>query len=308
MIVSLSTRWNAGRHERGEAMLEEIRALGFTHVELGYDLHGALVPGVQAELKAGRMGVTSVHAYCPLPPVLPYPSPEPFTLASPDAALRASALHHLQNTIRFAAEIDAGVIVTHAGNVQMKPLTPRLIELCAAGEQYSDAYEKTRMKLLLAREKAVAPQMAHLYTGIEKLLPLLAETRRVLAFEMLPSWEAIPTEVELEKLLRHFDSPWVRAWHDLGHGQIRENLGLTSHARWVTRLGPWLAGMHIHDVVPPANDHLMPPLGKLDFALFRETGRRAIVRVLEPAPGTPAEAVSEGLAFLKTAWNLEETP
>lgn len=306
MIVSLSTRWNAGRHERGETMLEEIRSLGFTHVELGYDLNGALVPGVLADIKAGRIVVTSLHAYCPLPPILPYPSPEPFTLGSPDAAVRASALHHLQNTIRFAAEVGAAAVVTHAGNVEMKPLTPRLIELCAAGEQYSDAYEKTRMKLLLAREKAVAPQLAHLYAGIEAILPLLAETRRVLAFELLPSWEAIPTEVELEKLVNYFNSPWIRAWHDLGHGQIRENLGLTSHARWVTRLRPWLAGMHIHDCAPPASDHLMPPRGAIDFALFREAGRSTDIRVLEPAPGTPAEAVADGLTFLKKAWNLEE--
>jgi sugar phosphate isomerase/epimerase len=306
MIVSLSTRWNASRHECGETLLAEIRDLGFTHVELGYDLTPNLVPGVLAEIKAGRIGVTSVHAYCPLPAGLPFASPEPFSLSSSDATIRAAAAHYLQNTIRFAAEVGAGVIVNHAGNVEIRSQTPKLIELCSQGRQFDESFEKIRMKLLLAREKAVAPQLGCLYAGIEKLLPLLEETRRVLAFEILPSWEAIPTEVELEKLVRHFNSPWIRGWHDLGHGQIRENLGLINHARWVTRLQPLLAGMHIHDVRPPASDHLMPPDGALDFALFRDVGRSAIVRVLEPAPATTPAAVVAGLAFLRNAWNLTE--
>ncbi len=306
MIVSLSTRWNAGRHERGETMLDEIRALGFTHVELGYDLTPNLVPGVQAEVKAGAIGVTSVHAYCPPPAGLPFASPEPFTLSSNDATIRASAAHYLQNTIRFAAEVGAGVVVLHAGNVECRPLTPKLIELCGAGRQYDDEYEKVRMKMIVAREKAAPAQLAHLYAGLEKVLPLLEETGRVLALELLPSWESIPTETELEKLLQHFNSPRIRAWHDLGHGQVRENLGLTNHVRWVKRLQPWLAGMHIHDVRPPASDHLMPPDGALDFQLFREIGRGALIRVLEPAPRTPPETVAAGLAFLKNAWNLSE--
>ncbi len=306
MIISLSTRWNAGRHERGETMLEEIRSLGFTHVELGYDLTHNLVSGVLAEIKAGHIGVTSLHSYCPMPAGIPFPSPEPFTLASSDAAIRASALHYLQSTVRFAAETGASTVVAHAGHVEMKPLTPRLIELCAVGRQSDDAFEKTRMKLMLAREKAVAVHLDHLRAGIERLMPVLEETRRVLALELLPSWESIPTELELERLLQHFNSPWLRAWHDLGHGQVRENIGLTNHARWVSRLQPWLAGMHIHDVAPPATDHLMPPNGNLDFALFRDVGRSNIVRVLEPAPQTPPEAVVAGLAYIRKAWDLTE--
>lgn len=306
MIFSLTTRWNAGRHETGESMLDEILALGFDHVELGYDLRSHLVPGVLSRIKTGTIKVDSVHAYCPLPPVVPVPHPEPFTLSSPDPRVRASANHHLENTIRFAAEIGARVVVTHAGNVDMSPLSPKLVELTALGQQYSEAYDKIRMKLLLTREKAVASQLPHLYAAIEKLMPLLESTRRILALEILPSWEAIPTEVEMEKLVKHFNSPWLRCWHDMGHGQIRENLGLTSHARWVQRLRPILAGMHIHDVLPPASDHLMPPLGKIDFKLFRDAAQDDIVRVLEPSPAATAEEIVTGLQIIREAWLTQE--
>ena len=301
MIFSLTTRWNARRHETGESMLEEILSLGFDHVELGFDLTPNLVPGVQNMVAAGRIKVDSLHAYCPLPPV-PYPSPEPFTLSASDPNIRANALHYLENTIRFAAEIGARVVVSHAGNVEMKMLSPHLVELTAAGRQYDEVYEKARMQLILAREKAVTAQLPHLYAGVERLLPLLEETGITLAFEILPTWEAIPTEVEMEKLLSHFSSPRLRCWLDMGHGQIRENLGLISHARWAKRLRPWLAGMHIHDVRPPATDHLMPPAGTTKFELFKEVAQSDILRVLEPSPSVAAEDIVTGLKHIQSAW------
>ena len=301
MIFSLTTRWNARRHETGEAMLEEILDLGFDHVELGFDLTPNLVSGVRSMVAAGRVKVDSLHAYCPLPPV-PFPSPEPFTLSASDPNIRANALHYLENTIRFAAEIGARVVVVHAGNVEMKMFSPQLVELTAAGRQYDEDYEKIRMQLIVAREKAVTAQLPHLYAGIERLMPLLEETQRTLAFEILPTWESIPTEVEMERLLSHYNSPRLRCWLDMGHGQIRENIGLISHARWAKRLRPWLAGMHIHDVRPPATDHLMPPAGATKFELFKEVAQDDIIRVLEPSPSVAAEDIAAGLKIIQTAW------
>lgn len=306
MTFSLTTRWNAARHETGEAMIEEILELGIDHVELGYDLRAHLVPGVESMVQAGRVTVDSVHAYCPLPAAVPLAHPEPFTLASPNATLRDNAVHHLENTIRFAAAVGARAVVVHAGNVDMRPLSPRLAELAAAGQQYDEEYEKTRMKLLLAREKSVGRQLEYLYAGIGKLLPTLESTGRILALELLPSWESIPTEVELERIMTRFNSPWVRYWHDMGHGQIRENLGLSSHARWVKRLRPWLAGMHIHDVQPPVNDHLMPPQGTVNFSLFRDLAQGDIVRVLEPGPWVSAAEIVAGLKAVRECWNIRE--
>lgn len=282
-------------------MLEEILALGFDHVELGYDLTPNLVEGVRNRVATGQVKVDSIHAYCPMPPV-PFPSPEPFTLASSDPHIRANAMHYLENTIRFATEIGARVVVVHAGNVEMPMLSKYLMELTAAGRQYDEEYEKARMQLIVTREKAVVAHLPHLYAGIERLLPLLEETQRTLAFEILPTWEAIPTEVEMERLLTQYNSPHLRCWLDLGHGQIRENLGLTSHARWAKRLRPWLAGMHIHDVRPPATDHLMPPAGTTKFELFKEIAQDDIVRVLEPSPSVAAEDILAGLKIIRAAW------
>jgi GDPmannose 4,6-dehydratase len=55
----------------------------------------------------------------------------------------------------------------------------------------------------------------------------------VLGIENLPTWEAMPTELEFEAIFRRFGDRHIRYWHDLGHGQIRQNMGFINHERWL---------------------------------------------------------------------------
>jgi sugar phosphate isomerase/epimerase len=214
-------------------------------------------------------------------------------------------VQHTARTLRFAAEIGARVVVAHAGNVAMDHFSYQLAELCAAGRQYDEAYERLKMRCLIQREKKAPKQIKALRDSIEHLLPVVAETGVFLALENLPTWEALPTELEMEELLRDYGSAGLRYWHDLGHGQIRQNLGFIQAERWLERLQPWLAGMHVHDVLPPATDHAMPPRGCVDFARFQRFGAAVSMRVIEPTPRTPVEELREGYAFLQKAWAVE---
>jgi len=302
MIFALTTRWNAGRHARGEDMIEEILDMGFTHVELGYDTRIDLVPGVRHMIEQGAVQVNSVHNFCPVPMGAPRGHPEIFTFASADRRVRELAVTHTAQTIRFAAEIGARVVVTHCGNIDMPRYTEQLVALAEANEQYSPRYEKLKLKLQVTRDKKARKQLPYLYEALEQLLPVLQENNIRLAMENLPTWEAVPTEVELETLLQHMQTPHVGYWHDMGHGQIRENVGLINHERWLERLTPYLAGMHVHDVLPPGCDHVMPPRGKIDFARYKRFANRNIIRVIEPTPRTTREDIVEALNYLKECW------
>jgi sugar phosphate isomerase/epimerase len=303
MEFSLSTRWNAYRHESGEALVDEILELGFSCVELGYDLRHSQVPGVRERLESGQVTCSSVHNYCPIPIGAPRGHPELFSLSSLDERERESAVRYTGNTITFAAEVSAKAVVAHAGNVRTRRRTSKLIDLAESGRQHSAKYEKLKLKLLMERDKKAPRYIDQLCRSLEALLPILEDAAIPIALENLPSWEAIPTETELEMILAKFDSPWVRYWHDMGHGQIRENLGFISHQRWADKLAPYLAGMHIHDTQPPAGDHIMPPRGNICFSDFRNAANHARLRVLEPCPGTPAEYVAEGLRHLQSVWS-----
>lgn len=303
MTFSLTTRWNAGRHADGAAMIDEILDMGFGQVELGYDLRMDLVPGVEQRVKEGAVRIVSVHNFCPVPVGAPSPHPELFTLASGDRRIRESAVHHTAKTARFAAEVGARVVVAHAGNVEMTRFTSQLLALYEEGKQFTPLFDKTRLKLQITREKKAKKQIEFLKASLDQLLPAIADTGVQLALENLPSWEAIPTELEMEALLQQYGPQRLRYWHDVGHAQVRENLGLINPERWLERLGPWLAGMHIHDVVPPAGDHLMPPAGKVDFARLKRFAKGDVIRVIEPAPQVPKEQVVGALAFLRQAWD-----
>ncbi|MCO5062692.1 MAG: sugar phosphate isomerase/epimerase [Kiritimatiellae bacterium] len=302
MEFALSTHWNAARHASGENLVEEILALGFRRLELGYDLRRELVPGIQAMIKSGAVKVDSLHNFCPVPMGAVRGHPEIWTMAARDEAERESAIRHTANTLRFAAEVGARFVVVHAGNVEMPMISTQLFDLCIAHQQFSPAYERLRMKLQEQRDKKAPRQFDHLLRSLERIIPTLEETGVTLALENLPTWEAFPTEIEFEQIKRRFPTPLIRYWHDLGHGQIRQNIGFINHERWLERLQPHLVGMHVHDVHPPATDHVMPPRGQIDFTRFKSIGASDIVRVIEPSSRTPAEQVAEALVFLKETW------
>ena len=302
MVISLSTRWNAYRHGSGQAMIEEILELGVQHVELGYDLTLDLSMGVKEAVSNGAIVVDSVHNFCPVPTGAPMGHPELFYLCALDRRSRESAVRNTVKTIEFAAEVGARVVVAHAGRIYLGGLTQKLITLCEADKQYSPRYDKLKLKLLMKRERKVAKYIEALYLSLEELLPALDKADVCLALENLPSWETVPNEVEMETLCGHFDSPRIGYWHDLGHGQVRQNLGFISQRRWVERLAPYLKGMHVHSVEPPAFDHLMPPRGALDFEGFRTLAWNAGLAVMEPAPGTPECEVRRGIQMIEDAW------
>jgi sugar phosphate isomerase/epimerase len=306
MIIALSTRWNASRHASGESMADEILEAGFDHVELGYDFRVDLLPGLLKRLKAGSLGVVSLHAPCPIPLGLPSGNPEYYTLADTDESERAIAIRLVRDTIHLAADLGARVVVAHAGNVEMPHYSYRIMDLLNSRRPESWwtvwRLNRLRTRLDIGRIKAVQPHLDALARSLESLLPDLESMDVRLALENLPSWESVPSEAELGALLDRFRSPFVAAWYDIGHGVIRDKLGFSNPIRWLDKIQSRLAGMHIHDVDSRLNDHLAPGSGTVDFTLFRKWAEQDILRVVEVRPGLPVEALKTGLRTLRAAW------
>jgi sugar phosphate isomerase/epimerase len=304
--LAISTRWNAGRHHDGRAMIEEILALGLDRVELGYDLRAELIPGVKAMVEAGAVKADSVHNFCPVPVGAPRPHPELYTPGSADRREREYAVAHISKTLRFAAEVGATVAVCHSGNVDMTSFSMDLLRMAARNEQFTDKYEALKLKAQLQRDKRAPRQLDALAESLDALLPVVRETGVRIALENLPTWEAIPTELEAEQLMRRFHADGIWLWWDIGHAQIRENMGFVNAHRWLQRLAPYVAGFHVHDVVPPGQDHVMPPLGAVDFPALSAIARSDRLRVLEPAPDTDPAHIARAIEFLRETWNLTQ--
>lgn len=303
MDFHLSTNWNAARHASGEAIADEIRGLGFDGLEVGYQLSEAQADGIRARVVAGAIQVGSVHAYAPYPLGTPVGHPELFLLASRDDDDRAMALLLLQKTLAFAAEVGARAVVVHAGRIPISPDSNELIDTAEDEGVDSQRYRKLLQRNQRRRARRASRHLDALRRSLDALLPRCAKLNLRLGLENLPSWEAIPTEEEMLELLQHYPSSPLAYWHDIGHGQVRENLGWIRHREWAERLLPHTCGLHIHDVKPLAFDHLAPLQGQLPFADFACYGSAPVLRVFEPAPKTQSAALVAGLNHLRKIWS-----
>ena len=284
-------------------MIDEIRGLGFEQVELGHDLRADLVPGVRQAIDAGIVRVGSVHNFCPVPLGYLRGSPDLYSPCATDAQEQQSAVRNTRRTIEFASEIGADWVVIHGGRVEMADRTGELAQRYLRGERTGGAgYDKLRIRQLIEREKKGRRHLVILRRFLETLLPKVEALGCRLAIEIQPAWEGVPTELEVFDLLTEYNSANLRYWHDFGHGQIRENLGFINHRRWLERLQPFLAGMHIHDVAAPLRDHLPPGQGELDFARFAGIASGRMPRVLEPHPEITAAELTEGVCRLRREW------
>ncbi len=299
MHLALSTHWNGGRHRNGEAVIEEILELGFDRVELGYDLTMDLVAGVRSRILDGSVGVDSVHAYCPVPVGAPAGHPELYSLAARDSRLRALAVRHMEDTVRFAAEAGARVVVAHAGRVAMRSAADKLGRWLAEGKENESCYEKLKLKTMMRRDRKRGRHLDALHASLDELMPTLEESRVTLALENLPEWETMPTEVEaLDILDRYVDGP-IRLWHDVGHARIREAFGFACAEQWRKRTASGIVGVHLHESDGVRDVHRFPLREETVVSALKSLRPFDTFFVFEPAPGTEPAALRESLALFR---------
>jgi len=314
MRFSLSTNWNALRHDSGEALVDEIAALGFDALELGYHLTEELAAGVRRRVQAGGLPVESVHAYCPVPIGAPHGYPELYLLASSDEDERAMASLMVGRTLTFAASMGAKAVVLHAGRIFLRSIfgsvdTRKLVEVYLEEESAESVpYRRLLAKALRRRAVRVKKCYDGFCLSLEKLLPKFEQAGVALCLENLPSIEAFPDEREMPQLKQRFATPALAYWHDMGHGQVRENLGWAPHADSARALLPLTRGIHIHDVLPPASDHLAPGKGKIDFKAFSFFGSDGVIKVFEPGPDVTGTELAQSLRAVAQAWGAARAP
>ena len=124
--------------------------------------------------------------------------------------------------------------------------------------------------------------------------PLVEEASNqgiILGIENRSDFEAFPTERELLTLLQRFDTPHLRYWHDFGHAQMRESLGLLDHAQWLSEIAPYAAGAHLQDAAWPDKDHMIPFEGEIPFDRLVPLLPSSLPYILELSPGSKPEAI-----------------
>jgi sugar phosphate isomerase/epimerase len=301
-MYSFSTCWNSHRHTDGRAMLREIRDLGFEYAELSHGTRISLLPGIIDAVTAGEIKISTLHNFCPLPMGVNSSAPNLYRFTSDNPRERENAMRCTRKTMDLAVRLKAPLVVLHYGSIELKDYTGRLLDLAAAGQKETPKFEKLAAEALKKREGAKERCMERANELLRKLLPEAENAGLLLGIENREAVEELPIEADYGLLFKALASPAAVYWHDTGHAQIKENLGLINHAFHLESQRERLRGFHIHDVQYPGRDHCAPGTGTVNFAALKPMVKPEHIKVFEFSPALTLDEVNRGVAHVKSIW------
>jgi hypothetical protein len=83
----------------------------------------------------------------------------------------------------------------------------------------------------------------------------------------------------------------VGYWHDTGHADIKEGMGLLNHRQHLESLAPRALGFHLHDVNAQGQDHQPVGAGHIDFEMVSSFWRPEHLLTLEFGPRVTVDDV-----------------
>jgi sugar phosphate isomerase/epimerase len=270
-VLSLSTCWCSHRHNDGYVMLKEIADLGFESIEFSHGIRITLVPGALRAVEEGIVKVGSTHNFCPLPTGVVQAAPNLFEPSCREFREHDQWLRHTKRSIDFAAQVKARAIVCHLGSVKFFWFNP--------------AHNvRTRM----------GPYWAQVKASIAEVLDHAREKGVRLGFENREKFDELPVDADYAEFLAGFeaDAP-VGYWHDTGHADIKEGMGLLNHRQHLAKMAPRQIGWHLHDVDANGQDHQPIGSGHIDFKMVSEFWRPEHNFVLELGPRASVDDVLE---------------
>jgi sugar phosphate isomerase/epimerase len=246
-MISLSASWNSSKHASGRAVIDEIRSLGFSSVELGFALTEKKVEEILALHREGGFQVTSLHNMCPLPPEIDpkSPSPDTYSLASCDEAERSRAVDAAKKTVDYSVRFGASAVVIHAGKIDVQG---RMRELAALVSENKE-FVALRDLMIAEREKAKGEHLRNVIRSLEDLVAYSRKAGVRIGVENRYYYREIPIMSEFETLFEHFAPGELYYWHDVGHAEVFDRLGIYHHQALLSKFGGRLLGIHLHDIV-----------------------------------------------------------
>jgi sugar phosphate isomerase/epimerase len=298
-MLSCSTCWNSARHTDGAAMIEEIIDLGFDTVELGHGTRLPLVEGILKMHEAGRIKVSSLHNFCPLPPEIPRALPDCYQFSAVHDGERDRAVRHSFKTIDFAKRLGAKFVVMHLGSVPIGDYTRALVKLAEEGKHLSKEYVALKLEAVQQREAKQVPPFMRMIECFRRVVDYAGERGIRLGVESRHSFEEIPSEREMLDVLARMNPDVIGYWHDFGHVQVKHNIGFLDHFEWLKRVAPRLLGCHLHDTVWPGRDHMAPFMGGVEYQRLIPLLPKDTLYVFEMSPRRTKEEITTSLAKWK---------
>lgn len=278
MAVSLSTMWARGRYTDLIEFSRDAQSWGYSAIEANAYVTSDVMLNM---LTQGALPLSSLHNPCPNLQSSRDCRAYDLSLCSLDESERSEAVSFAGETIEQAVLVGALAVVLHMGHVPIgMSMQRRLHALWHEGQMDSEEYLKISEHLLTLRG---ANQRAHVERALKTLRELedIARPRGImLGLETRHNVHELPNLDEMEVLLAESDPAVVGYWHDTGHAETQERLGIARHQDWLQRYSSRLIGIHLHDV-NSERDHQCPGAGQLDWEMVARYLPDAAIRVCE---------------------------
>ncbi len=299
-MYSVSTSWNGLQAASGEAILKEIQDTGCRYLELGFSMSRKKVEQIQRSRFQYMLKISSVHNYCPVP-VDSDPAvftPDYYSLSSPDRQERRRALDLTIQTLHWAKELDAQAVIIHGGRVEIPEHTRELIALHQSAGPQSEEYQKLKNTMVKTREERKTPFLMSLVRSLDELISEAERLNIQLCLENRFYYREIPSFEEIGDIFADFKGARnLHNWHDVGHAEVRDRLGLEKHQEYLKAYQDTMFGIHLHDV-RVMQDHLVPGQGDFNFKGLNPYLKHNTIKVIEVHQPATGEDIKKGIEFL----------
>lgn len=300
-MLAISTAWNYRSDADMRQMLLDIKAVGLNTVELGYKITVPQLARIVPLLDELKMTVSSVHNFCPLPD--DHPSPRHpsnhYRLTSLDEEERNLAVAWTQRAVDTAVMVKAGVVVIHAGTIEIQGgLSESLIKQYKEGHLSDEnEFKKLCARVVAKRRAAQGPFMEKLLVSLEAVMAYAEKRNIKIGLETRYYPTEMPTFEEIGSLLDRFHSRGMYYWHDFGHAEVNDRLGIYSHRECLDRYQDKIIGFHIHGV-KVIKDHHAPFEGDFDLRKFFPYIKSHHLKVIESHGSATAEQIKKAVTIL----------
>ena len=311
-MLALSTAWFKESPWSLDDIFARLTEHGFRAFELNYVVHPLNLNQLDALMERTGFEITSLHNVCSSASFPPGQDDRyGDNIASLDEEERRQGASYLRSTAETAMHLGARAIVIHAGSVPAarKDSTYfKLREAYLAGEIAQDAMHQEMQVRYAQRKKSGRPHLEQLLKSLAAVCPDFPTLR--FGLESRYHFYSLPDIDELDYVLDRLSLDNVGYWHDCGHAQVQENLGLCRHEDWLQRYGDRLIGVHLHGMGDLIHDHFAPAAGNMPFEMIGRYLNDDTVRVLELANFNDLDSIIAGRDYLEdlyTAETLQET-
>ena len=154
----------------------------------------------------GKVRISSLHNFCPLPMEVQGASPDCYEFTSHRPFDQRRAVKLTLQTIDFAHRLGAGLVVLHLGRVAMTPVTRKLGKLAKEGKFLDREFVRLKIAAVKEREARAPVFLARVKECLKPIVEHAASKNVNLGIESRFGYEEVPSERELPGLLEELNA------------------------------------------------------------------------------------------------------